>query len=126
MTEWYEGAGVVESVAGFVDTLTGESEGEGVDVIDAAIGAAGMVVDLVGSAESHDRSIHGRVPERPRHGDRSRGRVVSLGLRSQPLHELGAPARNRRPQRPRDLLALRLRPDATPEHRHVDTQRSPR
>lgn len=50
MTEWYEGAGVVESVAGFVDTLTGESEGEGVDVIDAAIGGAGMVVDLVGSA----------------------------------------------------------------------------
>ncbi len=50
MTEWYEGAGVVESVAGFVDTLTGESEGEGVDVIDAAIGGAGMVVDVVGSA----------------------------------------------------------------------------
>jgi uncharacterized protein YukE len=50
VTEWYEGAGVVESVAGFVDTLTGESEGEGVDVIDAAIGGAGMVVDLVGSA----------------------------------------------------------------------------
>lgn len=50
MTEWYEGAGVVESVAGFVDTLTGESEGEGVDVIDATIGGAGMVVDLVGSA----------------------------------------------------------------------------
>jgi uncharacterized protein YukE len=50
LTEWYEGAGVVESVAGFVDTLTGESEGEGVDVIDAAIGGAGMVVDLVGSA----------------------------------------------------------------------------
>ncbi len=50
MTEWYEGAGVVESVAGFVDTLTGESEGEGVDVVDAAIGGAGMVVDLVGSA----------------------------------------------------------------------------
>ncbi|PPK65258.1 hypothetical protein V5P93_003697 [Actinokineospora auranticolor] len=50
MTEWYEGAGAVESVAGFVDTLTGESEGEGVDVIDAAIGGAGMVVDVVGSA----------------------------------------------------------------------------
>ncbi|GAA3028493.1 WXG100 family type VII secretion target [Actinokineospora globicatena] len=50
MTEWYEGAGVVESVAGFVDTLTTESEGEGVDVIDAALGGAGMVVDLVGSA----------------------------------------------------------------------------
>ncbi|ONI88597.1 hypothetical protein ALI144C_06060 [Actinosynnema sp. ALI-1.44] len=50
MTEWYEGAGVVESVAGFVDTLTAESEGEGVDVIDAAIGGAGMVVDLVSSA----------------------------------------------------------------------------
>lgn len=50
MTEWYEGAGVVESVAGFVDTLTAESEGEGVDVIDAALGGAGMVVDLVSSA----------------------------------------------------------------------------
>jgi hypothetical protein len=50
VTEWYEGAGVVKSVAGFVDTLTAESEGEGVDVIDAAIGGAGMVVDLVGSA----------------------------------------------------------------------------
>jgi uncharacterized protein YukE len=50
VTEWYEGAGVVESVAGFVDSLTAESEGEGVDVIDAAIGGAGMVVDLVGSA----------------------------------------------------------------------------
>jgi uncharacterized protein YukE len=50
VTEWYEGAGVVESVAGFVDTLTAESEGEGVDVIDAALGGVGMVVDLVGSA----------------------------------------------------------------------------
>jgi uncharacterized protein YukE len=50
VTEWYEGAGVVESVAGFVDTLTGDSEGEGVDVIDAAIGGAGMVVDVIGSA----------------------------------------------------------------------------
>lgn len=50
MTEWYEGAGVVESVAGFVDTLTGESEGEGVDVIDATIGGVGMVVDVIGSA----------------------------------------------------------------------------
>ncbi|GGS15250.1 MULTISPECIES: WXG100 family type VII secretion target [Actinokineospora] len=50
MTEWYEGAGAVESVAGFVDTLTGEAEGEGVDVIDVALGGAGMVVDLVSSA----------------------------------------------------------------------------
>ncbi|GAA2695383.1 MULTISPECIES: WXG100 family type VII secretion target [Actinosynnema] len=47
-TTWSTGAGVVDSVAGFVDTLTAESEGEGVDVIDAALGAAGVVVDVVG------------------------------------------------------------------------------
>jgi len=57
VTEWYEGAGVVESVAGFVDTLTGDSEGEGVDVIDAAIGGAGMVVDVVGSAANPLASV---------------------------------------------------------------------
>ncbi|SDC33381.1 WXG100 family type VII secretion target [Actinokineospora iranica] len=50
MTEWYEGAGAVESVAGFVDTLVADSEGEGVDVIDATLGGVGMVVDLVSSA----------------------------------------------------------------------------
>jgi uncharacterized protein YukE len=46
-TTWSTGAGVVDSVAGFVDSLTSESEGEGPDVIDVALGGAGMVVDLV-------------------------------------------------------------------------------
>ncbi|WP_156077563.1 hypothetical protein [Saccharothrix sp. NRRL B-16314] len=40
----------MDSVAGFVDSLTAESEGEGVDVIDVALGGAGMVVDLVATA----------------------------------------------------------------------------
>lgn len=48
-TTWSTGAGVVDSVAGFVDSLTSESEGEGPDVIDVALGGAGMVVDLVGT-----------------------------------------------------------------------------
>lgn len=46
-TTWSTGAGVVDSVASFVDTLTSESEGEGPDVIDVALGGAGMVVDVV-------------------------------------------------------------------------------
>ncbi|SER92015.1 MULTISPECIES: hypothetical protein [Lentzea] len=46
-TTWSTGAGVVDSVAGFVDSLTSESEGEGPDVIDVALGGAGMVVDVV-------------------------------------------------------------------------------
>jgi uncharacterized protein YukE len=49
-TTWSTGAGVVDSVNGFVDTLTAESEGEGVDVVDAALGGAGVVVDLVSTA----------------------------------------------------------------------------
>ncbi|MCR3752698.1 hypothetical protein [Lentzea californiensis] len=46
-TTWSTGAGVVDSVAGFVDSLTSESEGEGPDVIDVALGGAGVVVDVV-------------------------------------------------------------------------------
>ncbi|MBB5956002.1 uncharacterized protein YukE [Saccharothrix tamanrassetensis] len=49
-TTWSTGAGVVDSVNGFVDSLTSESEGEGVDVIDVALGGAGVVVDLVSVA----------------------------------------------------------------------------
>ncbi|MBM7774090.1 uncharacterized protein YukE [Actinokineospora baliensis] len=49
-TTWSTGAGVVDSVNGFVDSLTAESEGEGVDVIDVALGGAGVVVDVVGLA----------------------------------------------------------------------------
>ncbi|MBM7809792.1 WXG100 family type VII secretion target [Saccharothrix algeriensis] len=49
-TTWSTGAGVFDSVNGLVTSLTAESEGEGVDVIDVALGGAGVVVDLVGVA----------------------------------------------------------------------------
>ncbi|EWC60074.1 hypothetical protein UO65_4640 [Actinokineospora spheciospongiae] len=48
-TTWSTGAGAVDSVAGFVDSLTADAEGEGPDVIDAALGGAGAVVDVVSS-----------------------------------------------------------------------------
>jgi uncharacterized protein YukE len=49
-TTWSSGAGVFESVDGFVQSLTADAEGEGPDVIDVALGAAGMVTDVVGFA----------------------------------------------------------------------------
>ncbi|MCG8917402.1 hypothetical protein L6E12_16575 [Actinokineospora sp. PR83] len=48
-TTWSTGAGAVDSVAGFVDSLTADAEGEGPDVIDVALGGAGAVVDVVSS-----------------------------------------------------------------------------
>ncbi|MCG8914599.1 hypothetical protein L6E12_02165 [Actinokineospora sp. PR83] len=45
-TTWSTGAGAVDSVAGFVDSLTAGAEGEGPDVIDVA---SGVVVDVVSS-----------------------------------------------------------------------------
>jgi len=48
-TTWSSGAGVVESVDGFISALTSDAQGEGVDVIDATLAGAGMVVDVVSS-----------------------------------------------------------------------------
>lgn len=49
-TTWSSGAGIVESVDGFVQSLTSDAEGEGPDFLDVAIGGAGLVVETVGFA----------------------------------------------------------------------------
>src|SRR2546426_12694234 len=47
--------------------------------------------DLGGTTETGDGSVHGRVAERPGHGDRSRRGVVPGGATAEPLHQLEVP-----------------------------------
>jgi uncharacterized protein YukE len=44
------GAGIVDSYAGLVDSITSDSESEGEKVVDVALSATGVVVDTIGMA----------------------------------------------------------------------------
>jgi hypothetical protein len=53
MTTATSGAGIVDSYAGLVDSVTTDSESEGMQVLDVSINAAGAVVDTVAAMARH-------------------------------------------------------------------------
>jgi len=50
MTTATSGAGIVDSYAGLVDSITSDSESEGEKVVDVALSASGVVIDTIGMA----------------------------------------------------------------------------
>lgn len=49
MTTWSSGAGIVDTYAGLVDTITADAEGEGPEIVDVALAGVGAVADTVGT-----------------------------------------------------------------------------
>lgn len=56
MTADTSGAGIiVDTYAGLVDSITGEAESEGEQVVDVALSATGVVVDTIGAGAADIR-----------------------------------------------------------------------